>query len=108
MTDHSRVESECYQYLTALRFLVIRTHSSRNPPAENGIADLLAIRKGHIRIPEFVDPVSTAPVIIAVEIKAGRDPLRDDQSVWLGKAREQGVIILVVRSLDELIEAVPR
>jgi Holliday junction resolvase len=101
MTDHSRIEGECAQYLAAIGFLVIRTHSSRNPPVENGIADMLAIRKGN---PYF----KYGPIVIAVEIKAGRDKLRADQEAWLSKAREQGVMILVVRSLDELQEAVPR
>ena len=100
MTDHSRIEGECAHYLTALGFLVMRTHSSRNPPAENGIADLLAIRRNAI--------YTVGPVVLAVEIKAGRDKLRADQEAWLAKAREQGVMILVVRSLDELREAIPR
>ena len=104
MTDHSRIESECYQYLTALGFLVVRTHSSRNPPAENGIADMLAIRKGN----PYFKYGPNGPIVIAIEIKAGRDRLRADQEAWLAKAREQGVMILVVRSLDELQEAIPR
>ena len=111
MTDHSRIEGECAQYLTALGFLVVRTHSSRNPPAENGIADMLAIRLAY-RVKPYDypgdGPLVSHPVIIAVEVKAGRDKLRADQEAWLAKAREQGVMILVVRSLDELQEAVPR
>lgn len=92
MTEHSRIEADCSRYLELLGFLVIRTHSSRNPPAENGIADMLAVRKAKF---------------IAVEVKAGRDRLREDQEAWLAKAREQGVMILVIRSLEELVEAVP-
>jgi Holliday junction resolvase len=98
VTEHSRIEAECAQYLTALGFLVIRTHSSRNPPAENGIADLLAIRRR----------ANSELSVVALEVKAGRDKLRADQEAWLAKAREQGVMILVVRSLDELREAIPR
>jgi predicted glycosyltransferase len=104
VTEHSRIEAACARYLELIGFLVILTHSSRNPPAENGIADLLAIRKAKM----WHEIGNIRPDILAVEIKAGRDKLRADQEAWLTKARDQGVMILVVRSLEELQEEIQR
>jgi hypothetical protein len=105
MTEHSRIESQCAHYLELLGFLVIRTHSSRNPPAENGIADLLAIRK---RYNMATGSAFVNAAVIAVEVKIPPDDLSAEQMKWLTRAREQCVMILVVQSLDQLMEAVPR
>jgi len=94
LTEHSRIEAECADHLAALRFLVIRTHDARNRPVEKGIADLIAIRQSYKSYPVCN--------VVAVEVKAGKDKLSHDQEQWLARAREQGVMILVVRSLDEL------
>jgi len=95
MTEHSRIEAECADYLAAMGFLVIRTHDARNRPVEKGIADIIAMRNSYFAHNLFLK-------VIAVEVKAGKDKLSHDQEQWLARAREQGVMILVVRSLDEL------
>jgi hypothetical protein len=106
MTEHSALESACAEYLELLRFMVIRTHDSRNAPATPGIADLIAIRQKRTML--TAGGAMLHPVVLAVELKAGKDKLSQDQADWLARWREAGGMVIVARSLEELQEAIPR
>ncbi|MEI6084001.1 MAG: VRR-NUC domain-containing protein [Verrucomicrobiota bacterium] len=56
-----------------------------------GVADLCALYHGHF---------------IAIEIKAGKDTLRDSQKAWLEKVVKSGGIIVVCHEVEDVIRVI--
>lgn len=105
MTDHSALEAMAVQYLQLKGFLVIRTHTAKFKPVDPGISDLLAIRTD-MKYDQATRERRALREVLAVEIKAGRDVVSEEQLLWLARARDHGVKILVIRTFEELKEAV--
>jgi hypothetical protein len=84
---HDELEAQCYQYLTLLGWLVVRTHDGKHHPRELGVTDLIAPAKGSLLL----------------EIKRGRDKLRPDQIAFADRAIRCGLEVHEIRSLDEVI-----
>ena len=54
-----------------------------------GLPDLMALRDGRL---------------LCIEVKAGKDTLRDDQVRWLADAEKHGALTVVARSLQDVID----
>jgi hypothetical protein len=93
--SHEDMVTWCAAYLTRTGWMVERTHGPRNRPQEKGVSDLQAHKPAPGGYSRWV----------CLEIKIGKDPVRDYQGAWLARAREHGAMILVIRSPGDLLKA---
>ncbi len=84
---HDELVAQAVQYLEYRGWLVIVTHDARHRPAEPGVTDLIAMRRG---------------ANLLVEIKIDDDVLRPEQIAFADRAIARGVEPHVIRTFEEL------
>ena len=95
-TPESYVQSACLEYLAVRGIFAWRNNSGaiKGPSGhlvrfgQPGSPDILGIIKGRA---------------LCIECKASDGRLRPDQRLWLEQAREAGAIVIVARSVEDVI-----
>ncbi|MDD5303526.1 MAG: hypothetical protein PHS14_10510 [Elusimicrobia bacterium] len=85
---HDDLQSQARQYLELRGWLVIDTHDDKHRPAEDGVSDHIAMRRGRN---------------LLLEYKVGRDKLRPSQIDFSDRAIRCGLEVHEVRTLDDVI-----
>lgn len=93
MTEHSQLVSLCLGYLNFLpRTFAWPTHDAKHKPCEPGVTDISCCHRGKH---------------YAVEIKVGRDKMREDQDEFGLRIVQALGVHVVVDSLDQLMHCIP-
>jgi Holliday junction resolvase len=93
MTDHAKLEAQILDYLRLCGWKAWKTHNGKHRPADPGIPDIMGIRGG---------------LLLAVEVKAGKDTLREEQNSFLRELIDAGAAICIARSLEDVTDRIGR
>ena len=73
------------------------------PLSEKGISDVLGIKK--VKVSDLVKAgIEEVGIFVAIEVKAGKDTLTDDQEGFGFYVQDSGGIFVEARKVDDIIE----
>ena len=87
----------CLTYLHAKGVMAWRNNSG------GIVKEKRFIRFGEVGSPDILGCLGYTGRLLAIECKVGRNKLSEAQESWLARAEQRGALVIVARSVDDLV-----
>ncbi len=100
---HSALKAQILEYLT-LRGWLAWSNNSGAFPVEDGTHQRRYVRFGKRGSADIFAVHPPDGRFVSIEVKVGRDDLRDDQRQWMQDVQAHGGMAVVARDLDDVVQ----